>query len=106
MGEALEDDLISDATIAESGSSKRRFWKLREDMSGSQKPEGASIKHDISVPVGVVPDFIKLADAAVLEILLRRRIVNFGHMGDGNLHYNISQPVGWNGEDFLCRTIK
>ena len=102
LGEALEAGLIGDATIAESGEQQNAFWKLREDMSGAQKPEGASIKHDISVPVGRVPDFIKLADAAVLNILPEARIVNFGHMGDGNLHYNISQPVGWNGEDFFA----
>ena len=92
---------MEDATFAENLQQQKTFWKLREDMSGAQKPEGASIKHDIAVPVGDVPGFIKLADAAVLKIVPDARIVNFGHMGDGNLHYNISQPVGWKAQEFF-----
>ncbi|MGI9356068.1 MAG: FAD-binding oxidoreductase, partial [Rhizobiaceae bacterium] len=103
LGEALKVGLIGDATIAESGQQQAGFWTLREDMSWAQKPEGASIKHDISVPVGSIPAFIEEADAAVLGIIPDARIVNFGHMGDGNLHYNISQPVGWAGEDHFAR---
>ncbi len=101
LGDAFESGIIDDATIAESLEQQRMFWTLREDMSWAQKPEGASIKHDISVPVGSVPDFIKEADAAVLKIVPDARIVNFGHLGDGNLHYNISQPVGWDAEDYF-----
>ena len=71
-------------------------------MSWAQKPEGASVKNDIAVPVGKVPDFIKAADPAVYEIVPEARIVDFGHMGDGNLHYNISQPVGWTAEQFFA----
>lgn len=103
LSEALEVGIIGDATIAESGQQQADFWTLREDMSGAQKPEGASIKHDISVPVGSIPAFVEEADAAVLKIVPGGRIVNFGHMGDGNLHYNISQPVGWTAEDHYAR---
>lgn len=101
LGEALENNKIDDAVLAESIEQQRMFWTLREDMSWAQKPEGASIKHDIAVPVGSIPDFIKAADKAVLDIVPDARIVNFGHLGDGNLHYNISQPVGWTAEDYF-----
>ncbi|MEP1206602.1 MAG: FAD-binding oxidoreductase [Rhizobiaceae bacterium] len=101
LGEAFESGTINDAVLAESIEQQRSFWTLREDMSFAQKPEGASIKHDISVPVGSIPEFIKAADKAVLDIVPDARIVNFGHMGDGNLHYNISQPVGWTAEDYF-----
>ncbi|MEL6504046.1 MAG: FAD-binding oxidoreductase [Pseudomonadota bacterium] len=102
LQEAFEADLLVDATIALSAAQQDAFWKLREDMSWAQKPEGASIKHDISVPVGALPAFIEKADKAVLTIVPEARIVNFGHMGDGNLHYNISQPVGWEREQFFA----
>jgi len=102
LEEAFELGLVKDATLAGNLSQQKAFWKLREDMSDAQKPEGASIKHDIAVPVGEVPAFIKLADATVLKIVPDARIVNFGHMGDGNLHYNISQPVGWKAEEFFA----
>ena len=102
LGEAFENGTINDAVLADSLEHQRQFWTLREDMSWAQKPEGASIKHDISVPVGSIPDFIKVADKAVLDIVPDARIVNFGHMGDGNLHYNISQPVGWEAEAFFA----
>ena len=103
LADALEGHVIADAAIANSLAQQEAFWTLREDMSGSQKPEGGSIKHDISVPVGSIPDFIEKADTAVLAIVPAARIVNFGHMGDGNLHYNISQPVGWSRDDFFAR---
>ncbi len=62
------------------------LWAIRENLSEAQKPEGASIKHDIAVPVGSIPAFIEAADRVVLDIVPQARIVNFGHMGDGNLH--------------------
>lgn len=102
LTEAFEDGTVSDAVIAESGEQQDAFWKLREDMSWAQKPEGASIKHDISVPIREVPRFVELADAAVERIAPGSRIVNFGHLGDGNLHYNISQPVSWQAADHFA----
>ncbi|MCX8281426.1 FAD-binding oxidoreductase [Phyllobacterium sp. 0TCS1.6C] len=103
LTEAFEAGLVEDATIAESTAQEKSFWHMREAMSHAQKPEGGSIKHDISVPVASIPAFIAEADAAVLEMIPGARIVSFGHMGDGNLHYNISQPVGADKDAFLAR---
>lgn len=103
LGKGLEDGIIDDAVIAANLSQRQAFWKLRDEMSAAQKPEGGSIKHDISVPVAAVPDFIAEADAAVVKLIPGARPVPFGHLGDGNLHYNVSQPVGGNAADFLAR---
>jgi D-lactate dehydrogenase (cytochrome) len=73
-------------------SQRQAFWKLREEISPAQKPEGGSIKHDISVPVAAVPAFIAEANAAVAKVMPGARPVPFGHLGDGNIHYNVSQP--------------
>ncbi len=90
---ALEDELIDDAVMAASLQQRQDFWKLREEISPAQKPEGGSIKHDISVPVAAVPQFIAEANAAVVQVMDGARPVPFGHMGDGNIHYNVSQPI-------------
>ena len=90
----MEHGLVTDGAIAESFQQRADFWRLRESMSESQIPEGGSIKHDISVPVDSVPAFLAEADRAVLAIEPGSRICAFGHPGDGNIHYNISQPVG------------
>jgi FAD/FMN-containing dehydrogenase len=103
LAKGFEDGIVDDATIAASLSQRQGFWKLRDEMSAAQKPEGGSIKHDISVPVAAVPDFIAEADAAVVKLIPGARPVPFGHLGDGNIHYNVSQPVGGNAADFLAR---
>ncbi|MBQ0709524.1 FAD-binding oxidoreductase [Ochrobactrum sp. AP1BH01-1] len=103
LTEAFENDIIQDAAIAESVAQAQSFWKMREEMSWAQKPEGGSIKHDVSVPVASIPAFIHEANAATLEMIPGARIVCFGHIGDGNLHYNVSQPVGADKEAFLAR---
>ncbi|WJR80176.1 FAD-binding oxidoreductase [Bradyrhizobium sp. NP1] len=103
LGKGLDHGIIDDAAIAANLSQRQAFWKLRDEMSAAQKPEGGSIKHDISVPVAAVPDFIAEADAAVVKLIPGARPVPFGHLGDGNLHYNVSQPVGGNAADFLAR---
>ncbi|WP_079211554.1 FAD-binding oxidoreductase [Brucella pituitosa] len=103
LTEAFENDIIQDAAIAESVAQAQMFWKMREEMSWAQKPEGGSIKHDISVPVAKIPEFIHEANAATLEMIPGSRIVCFGHIGDGNLHYNVSQPVGADKQAFLDR---
>jgi len=103
LTEAFENDIIQDAAIAESVAQAQSFWKMREEMSWAQKPEGGSIKHDISVPVASIPAFIQEANTATLEMIPGARIVCFGHIGDGNLHYNVSQPVGADKEAFLAR---
>ncbi|MEJ5018578.1 FAD-binding oxidoreductase [Ochrobactrum vermis] len=102
LTEAFENDIIQDAAIAESVAQAQSFWKMREEMSWAQKPEGGSIKHDISVPVASIPAFIHEANAATLEMIPGARVVCFGHIGDGNLHYNVSQPVGADKETFLA----
>ncbi len=88
----FEDGIVDDAVIAENMSQRQAFWKLREEISPAQKPEGGSIKHDISVPVAAVPAFIAEANAAVAKVMPGARPVPFGHLGDGNIHYNVSQP--------------
>jgi FAD/FMN-containing dehydrogenase len=103
LARGLEDGIVDDAVIASNLSQRKAFWKLRDEMSAAQKPEGGSIKHDISVPVAAVPDFIAEADAAVVRLIPGSRPVPFGHLGDGNLHYNVSQPVGADTADFLAR---
>jgi FAD/FMN-containing dehydrogenase len=103
LEKGLDDDILDDAVIAASLSQRQAFWKLRDEMSAAQKPEGGSIKHDISVPVAAVPAFITEANAAVVKLIPGSRPVPFGHLGDGNLHYNVSQPIGGNAADFLAR---
>ncbi|HVW73415.1 MAG TPA: FAD-binding oxidoreductase [Rhizomicrobium sp.] len=92
MAAAIEAGLVSDAVIASSQAQAVALWKLRESISESQKREGASIKHDISVPVAAIPDFLAKATPAVLAILPGARAVSFGHLGDGNLHFNFNSP--------------
>lgn len=103
LEEGLEQGIVGDAVLAENTAQSVALWKLRESMSSAQKPEGASIKHDISVPVASIPDFIDRAWVAVTSLEPQARLVCFGHMGDGNVHYNISQPVGMEPEAFLAR---
>ncbi len=100
---ALEQGIIEDATVASSLEQAKQFWTLREDMSEVQRLEGGSIKHDVSVPVASVPDFIDEASAAVLRAVPGGRLVPFGHLGDGNIHFNLSQPVGADKQAFVAR---
>lgn len=100
---AFEAGWIADATITASIAQYQAIWTMRESMSDAQRPEGFSIKHDISVPVTAIPEFIERAGPKVLEIVPGSRIVCFGHMGDGNLHYNISQPVDSDRDAFAAR---
>src|SRR6478752_5482492 len=100
---AMEAEIVDDAVIAANLTQRGAFWKLRDEMSAAQKPEGGSIKHDISVPVAAVPAFIEQANEAVVKLIPGSRPVPFGHLGDGNIHYNVSQPVGANTADYLAR---
>jgi D-lactate dehydrogenase (cytochrome) len=103
LSKAMEDGIVDDAVISANLSQRQSFWKLRDEMSAAQKPEGGSIKHDISVPVAAVPAFIEEANAAVVKLIPGSRPVPFGHLGDGNIHYNVSQPVGGDTADFMAR---
>ncbi len=100
---ALAEADISDAVIAASDAQREAFWVLRETMSEAQKREGASIKHDVSVPVSAIPDFLTRATTAVLKAVPGARPISFGHIGDGNIHFNFSAPKGGDADAFLAR---
>ena len=98
---ALERGILVEAITAKNERESAGFWRLRHAISEAQKREGASLKHDISVPVGSVADFIEVASAAVTNYLPGLRVVAFGHAGDGNVHFNLSQPKDAEPADFL-----
>ena len=99
----IEAGLVENATVAESLAQRQSYWRLRELLPEAQKPEGGSIKHDVSVPLAHVPDFLAEADAAVEALVPGARPVPFGHLGDGNIHYNVTQPVGADRDVYLAR---
>ena len=101
---ALEDGLVLDAALAESEAQRQAIWKLREEHAEAQKREGASVKNDVSVPVSRVPDLIVEATAACAALIPGVRAVPFGHLGDGNIHFNLQQPEGWDPAAFLARS--
>jgi FAD/FMN-containing dehydrogenase len=103
LSEASEAGEIEDAVVAASLGQAQDFWRLRELMSEAQKYEGGSIKHDIAVPVARVPEFIDRADKLVSLMVPGARPVPFGHLGDGNIHYNVSQPPGMDTTVFLAQ---
>ena len=100
--QALEAGTINDAVLAQSGEQASRLWALRESISEAQKIEGISIKHDISVPVSRIGDFVAQADAALQAAFPGIRIVAFGHVGDGNLHYNQSKAESGENDAFIA----
>jgi FAD/FMN-containing dehydrogenase len=100
---ALESGEVSDAVIAESAAQRAAIWRLREEHSEGQKREGASIKNDVSVPVSRVPELIARATAACEKLMPGIRVVPFGHMGDGNIHFNLEQPEDMDAAAFLAR---
>ncbi len=95
--------LVADAAIADNLEQAKAFWRIREMFGEVQRHEGASIKHDISVPVAAVPAFIAEANAAIARLIPGARPLPFGHLGDGNIHYNVAQPVGADKDEFLKR---
>ncbi|MGZ8362730.1 MAG: FAD-binding oxidoreductase, partial [Caulobacteraceae bacterium] len=100
---ALESGLATDAAIAQSKAQAADFWALRENQSAAQKPEGAVWKHDVSVPVSRIADFLDEATAAVTAAFPGVRVVAFGHVGDGNIHYDVLQPEGGDGATHSAR---
>jgi FAD/FMN-containing dehydrogenase len=98
---AMEAGLITDAAVAESIEQSRAMWHLRESIPLAQPEEGPNIKHDISLPVSRIPEFVTRTDAALEAAFPGTRSVNFGHLGDGNLHYNLQAPLGLDGAEFL-----
>ncbi|ODN70953.1 putative FAD-linked oxidoreductase [Methylobrevis pamukkalensis] len=102
LAAALEAGVIADATIAADGTQAAAFWRLRHGMSEVQKHEGGSIKHDVSVPVDHIPAFLAEAIPAVEALVPGCRPVPFGHVGDGNLHFNVSQPPAMDKDVYLA----
>ncbi|WP_291173104.1 FAD-binding oxidoreductase [Hyphomicrobium sp.] len=102
LADAVAAGLVTDAAVATSLQQAADLWRLRESASEAQKGEGGSIKHDISVPVGRIPEFLIKASDAVQRVSPGARPVPFGHFGDGNVHYNVSQPPEMAREAFLA----
>ena len=101
LGDALEAGTIADAAIAESVAQSRAMWNLRESIPLAQSEEGLNIKHDIALPVSAIKAFCATTDAALAARWPGMRLVNFGHLGDGNLHYNVQAPEGTDAAAFL-----
>ena len=93
LASMIDDRTVADAVLAQSGEQARRLWTLRESIGEAQRIEGPSIKHDVSLPISRLPEFVERADRALVEACPGIRIVTFGHVGDGNLHYNQSRPA-------------
>jgi len=102
LGQAADKGLVRDAALARSLAQARGLWRLRETASEAQKPEGGSIKHDVSVPVARIPEFLEKAAPVVEQVCPGARPVVLGHFGDGNVHYNVSQPLGMDKAAFLA----
>ena len=90
---ALEQGLIGTAAVAQSHAQSRAMWALREHIPLAQSQQGLNIKHDIALPASAIPAFVREADAAVLRLIPDAQLINFGHLGDGNLHYNVQAPL-------------
>jgi len=103
LATAIEDGLVSDAALAANERQAQAFWAIREGIVEAQKFEGGSIKHDVSVAVSKTPEFITRATKLVEEMVPGIRPVPFGHVGDGNIHFNLSQPEGADREAYLAR---
>jgi FAD/FMN-containing dehydrogenase len=104
LGEALERETVRDVAVAQSGEQAHTLWALRENIAEAQKRDGPNIKHDISLPVSAIPRFLDEAGNALTRTLPGLRFIIFGHLGDGNLHYNLAAPAGVEPETFLSST--
>ena len=102
LAEAAERNVVQDAVVAQSQDQAARLWSLRENISEAQRREGPNIKHDISLPVSAIPAFLRASETALAAALPGVRFVVFGHLGDGNLHYNLSAPPGVAPESFMA----
>ena len=102
LSDAIQHDLVLDGVVATSEAQRQKLWAIREGIPDAQKPEGGSIKHDVSVPVSAIPKFLTRATQAVADFLPGARPVPFGHVGDGNIHFNISQPTDMDRDKFIA----
>ncbi len=100
---AADSGIVRDAVIAESGEQARKLWRLRDSISEAQRAEGGSIKHDVTLPLSRLTDFLCEASAAVIRAIPGSRVVPFGHLGDGNIHFNVSQPEGADRKAFVAK---
>jgi len=98
---ALEKNIIDDAVVAENQSQARQLWHIREAIPLAQVEEGLNIKHDISIPISRIPEFVSHTEALLARSISGVRLVNFGHLGDGNLHFNVQAPGGQDARHFL-----
>lgn len=101
LNQALEQGILQDASIATSLAQSQSMWNLREHISAAQAAEGKNIKHDISLPISQIADFVGVTESLLQQQIAGIRVVCFGHLGDGNLHYNVSPPIGEDAEQFL-----
>ena len=101
LARALDAGIVADAAVAESLAQSRALWQLRESIPLAQAEEGLNIKHDISLPVSAIPEYVRRTDAALQTRWPGVQLVNFGHLGDGNLHYNVQAPAGSDAKRFL-----
>ena len=104
LGYAADEALIADATIAQSQEQAGRLWSLRENISEAQRREGQNVKHDISLPISAIAPFTRATEDAIVAAFPGARVVVFGHLGDGNLHYNVAAPEGVDSQQFLANT--
>jgi len=98
---AMEDGCVTDAVVAENLQQAHQLWHVRESIPLAQAEEGLNIKHDISVPVSLIPEFVRVTDQLLEKAIPGVRLVNFGHLGDGNLHYNVQAPADGDAAAFL-----
>lgn len=103
LGQALEEGLVTDAVLAESETQRQNIWMIREEHAEAQKRAGASVKNDVSVPLAAIPDFIEEATKACESLVPGIRVAPFGHIGDGNIHFNLVQPEGADPAAFLAQ---
>jgi FAD/FMN-containing dehydrogenase len=104
LADALSAGVVLDATLASSATQAQTLWRLRENISEAQRIEGVSIKHDVSVPLSRIPSFIDDAERVLRAKFPDLRIVCFGHLGDGNLHYNLSKPNQTSNQEFITQS--
>jgi len=104
LAQAMEDGVVNDAVLADSDAHRQALWRLREEQAEAQRRDGASIKHDVSVAPARVPALIAGADAACAALMPGMRTAPFGHVGDGNVHYNVLPPPGMDGATFLAQS--
>lgn len=106
LADAIETNIISDAVLAESIEHARAFWKIRHLLPEVQRLEGAVIRQDVSVPIAALPQFLEEAACELMTRIPRSRPLPFGHVGDGNIHFNLAQPPGEQAEEFLARSAE